>query len=119
LRTNNQPQQLRAGGGRLVTVMLDVELGGFGGMMRRMVGVPCGGVRMMSGLFMVARFMMPGGFAMMPGRVFVMVCCFLVMLCGLLGHKSSFDLGPGQHGVDCARLINELSEDRERSKTRR
>jgi len=49
-----------------------------------------GGMGVMSGEVMIAGFMVARGFAMMTGRVFVMFCCFVMMLGCLLGHESSF-----------------------------
>jgi hypothetical protein len=46
-------------------------------------------VRVVGRLVMVARFVVRRGFAMVPSRVFVMFCCFVMMFCCLLGHKSS------------------------------
>jgi hypothetical protein len=45
-----------------------------------------GGMGVMSGEVMIAGFMVARGFAMMTGRVFVMFCCFVMMLGCLLGH---------------------------------
>jgi hypothetical protein len=69
--------------------MLDVQLGSFLGVMRGMVRVALRRVRVVGRLVMVARFVVRRGFAMVPSRVFVMFCCFVMMFCCLLGHKSS------------------------------
>jgi hypothetical protein len=74
---------LCAGGFRLVAVMCDVQLCRFGRVVGSVVQVALSGVRVVAGSFVVARLMMPSGFAMVPSRVFVMLCC-LVMMFGCL-----------------------------------
>jgi hypothetical protein len=75
--------------------MLDVLLGSLGGVMRRVVQMSLGGVGVVGGHCMVAGFVVLGGFAMMPSGVFVVFGCFVMMFCGLLGHESSLEFGPG------------------------
>jgi hypothetical protein len=70
-------------------VVFDVSLRGFGGMMRGVMMMAMRQVRVMRGEMMIAGFVVARGFAMMPGSVFVMFGCFVVVLGGLLGHKSS------------------------------
>lgn len=48
-----------------------------------------GGVGVMRRHVMIAGFVVARGFAMMPGRVLVMFCCFVMMLGCLFGHRSS------------------------------
>jgi len=79
----------------LVTVMLDVLLGGLGGVMRGVVQMSLGGVGVVGGQFMVAGFVVLGGFAMMASGVVVVFGCLVMMFCGLLGHESSLEFGPG------------------------
>jgi hypothetical protein len=57
--------------------------------MRGMVQVTLRGVRVMGRLMMVAGFVLRCGFAMVPSRVLMMFCCFVMMFCRLLGHRSS------------------------------
>ena len=59
-----------------------------GGVMKMAMGK----VRVMRGEVVIARFVMARGFAMMARSMFVMFGCFLMVLSGLLGHKSSLDL---------------------------
>jgi hypothetical protein len=46
-------------------------------------------VRMMRRGLVVARLVVPGGLAMMSGRVVVVFRCLVVMFCCLSGHASS------------------------------
>ena len=85
--------KLGAGSLGLVTVMLDVLLGGLGGVVHGVVQMALGSVGVVGGYFMVAGFVVLGGFAMMPGGVFVVFGCSEMMFCGLLGHVSSIELG--------------------------
>ena len=96
--------ELRAGRLRLLPVMLRVILGGFRGVVQGMVKVALSGVGVVGCGLVVTRFVMLGRFAMMPCSVLVMFGCLDVMLCCLLGHVSSSNLGLGGHRVDCARL---------------
>ena len=54
-----------------------------------MVQVTLRGVRVVSCLVVVARFVMRCGFAMVPSRMLMMFRCLVMMLCCLLGHESS------------------------------
>ncbi|MGD0957147.1 MAG: hypothetical protein ABR953_10015 [Candidatus Acidiferrales bacterium] len=45
-------------------------------------------MRVMRRGLVVACLVVPGGLAMMPGRVVVMFRCLMVVLCRLLGHAS-------------------------------
>ena len=85
--------KLGAGSLGLVTVMLDVLLGGLGGVVHGVVQMALGSVGVVGGYFMVAGFVVLGGFAMMPGGVFVVFGCSEMMFCGLLGHVSSIEFG--------------------------
>jgi hypothetical protein len=69
--------------------VLGVELGGLTGMMRRVLMMAVGGLRVMPGGLVVAQLMVLGGFTMMPGRVLVMLGCFAVVFRCLLGHSAS------------------------------
>jgi len=69
--------------------MLNVLLGRLRSVMRSMVQVPLCGMRVVGCSLMISGFVMRRGFAMMPGRVLMMFCCFVVMFCRFLGHESS------------------------------
>ncbi|MGH9773539.1 MAG: hypothetical protein ACRD50_01170 [Candidatus Acidiferrales bacterium] len=84
LAPNYSGDSLRTRSFRLVPVVLDVKLGCLGGVVSRMVMMALSCVCVMGGRFMVARFVVFGGFAMMSRRVLVMFCCFAMMLCCLL-----------------------------------
>jgi hypothetical protein len=58
---------------------------------------------MMSGQFMGSRFVMLGGFAMMAGRVFVVLGCFVMMVRCLVGHVPSSKFRLGWRSIDYAR----------------
>jgi len=64
--------------------MLDVELCRFGRMVRRVLMMPVGSVRVMRGGLMVACLMMLGCFAVVAGRMLVVFGRLAVMLCSLL-----------------------------------
>jgi hypothetical protein len=81
-------------------VVLGVKLGGFAGVMRRVVMVPVRNVRVMSGEMMIPRFVVTRSLAVMMRGTVVVFRCLLMVLCCLLGHKSSskaskFELGGG------------------------
>jgi hypothetical protein len=63
----------------LVSVVLGVQFGRFGGVMGCVVRVAMGRVRVVSGSLVVARLMVPGGFAMMLGRSLVVFRCLAMM----------------------------------------
>jgi hypothetical protein len=77
---------LRAGGANLVTVVLGVGLGGFDAVMRGVMVVGMGRVRVVRGGFMVTGFVMASRFAVMPRGVLVVFRCFVMMFGCLLGH---------------------------------
>jgi hypothetical protein len=83
--------------------MFDVQLCGLGGVMCGVVQVPLGRVRVMGGQFVGSRFVMLCGFAMMAGRVVVVLGCFVMMLRCLVGHVPSSRFGLGWRSIDCAR----------------
>jgi hypothetical protein len=64
-------------------MVLDVQFGRFSGVMGCMVRVATGRVRVMSRALVVARLMMPGGFAMMLRRLLVVLGCPEMVLCCL------------------------------------
>jgi hypothetical protein len=80
---------LLAGCPGFLSMMLSVLFCRFRGVMRGMVQVTLRGVRVVGRHFVVAGFVMRRRFAMVPSRVFVMFCRFVMMLCRLLGHESS------------------------------
>ena len=81
--------QLLAGGFGGFAVLFGVSLGGFGGVVRRVMKMAVGDVGVMSGDVMIFFFVVPRGFAMMMRRKFVMLGSLVVMLGCLLGHVSS------------------------------
>ena len=60
--------------------MLGVMTARFGMVMFGMAGVTMGAMRVVSGLFMITSFVMPGGFAVMLGCMFMMLCSAVVMV---------------------------------------
>jgi len=70
----------------LVSMVLDVQLCCFAGVMGCVMCVSIRRVCVVSGCLMVTRLMMPGGFAMVLCRVLVVLRCFDVVLCCLFGH---------------------------------
>jgi hypothetical protein len=86
-------------------VVFDVKLGGFGGVMGGVMMMAMSGVGVMRGEMMIAGFVVACGFAMMAGRVFVMLGCFVMMFGCLLGHFVLLDVwGIGRAGKDKAGL---------------
>jgi hypothetical protein len=69
--------------------MLYVRLSRFGSVMRSVMQVSLGSVCVMGCYFVVSRFVVPRGFAMVSSRVFVMFGCLMMMFRCLLGHFSS------------------------------
>lgn len=69
---------------RFISVVFRVRLGGFSGVVRRVVKVTLREVSVMGGSFVLSRFMMRSGVTMVPGGVLVVFRCFIVVLCGLL-----------------------------------
>jgi hypothetical protein len=70
-----------------------VQLGRFRSMMRSMMGVAMRGVSVMRSGLMITGFVMPCGLAMMPGCVFVVLGCLMMMFCRFFGHLSSLRWG--------------------------
>ena len=66
--------------------MFGVEFRRFAGVMRGVLRVALRGVRVVRCGFMIAGFMLLSGFTMMARRVFVMVCCLIVMVRCFLAH---------------------------------
>jgi hypothetical protein len=69
--------------------MLDVRLGCFGGVVRGMVMMAVGQVRVMRGQLMSAGLVMVRCFLVVPRCVFVMFCCLVMMFRCLFGHSES------------------------------
>jgi len=67
-------------------MMLNVQFSRFGGVMVCVVRVAVCRVRVVSGGFVVTCFIMPGGFAMVSGRVVVVLGCLVMVLCCLFRH---------------------------------
>ena len=61
-------------------MVLNVQFGRFGGVMGCVMRMPLRRVCVVSGCLVVTRLMVPGGFAMVLGRVLVVLCCFDVVL---------------------------------------
>jgi len=74
---------------RLVSVMFYVEFGCLAGVVSCVLMMSMRRVCVMGGGLVVARVMVLGRFAVMSRRVLVMLCCFLMVLGGLLRHGSS------------------------------
>jgi hypothetical protein len=66
-----------------VTVVFNMQLGRFGGVMGCVMRVPLRRMRVMSGYCVVAFFVMLGGFAMVNCRVLVVLRCLVMMRCCL------------------------------------
>ena len=66
--------------------MFGVELGRFTGVMRRVLRVALGGVRVVRCAFVIAGFVVLSGFAVMACCAFVMLCCLVVMVRCFLRH---------------------------------
>lgn len=69
-----------------LAVMVGVEFAGFFGMMRGVVEVPLGDVRMVARFFMTAGLMLFGGGAMVFGGEVVVLRCLAMMVCCFYGH---------------------------------
>jgi hypothetical protein len=74
---------VRCGG---LAVLFDVRFGRFLSVLRCVVVVTAGQVRVMRSCLMSARFVVVGRFSMVPRRVLVVFCRFAMVLCCLLGH---------------------------------
>lgn len=85
-KANTQQPDSRSGGFCRFAVMFDVELCRFTGVVRSMMVMAVGRVRVMCGEMMVPRFMMPRGFTVMMRGAFVMFCRAIVVLCCFSGH---------------------------------
>ena len=66
--------------------MLGMKFRRFAGVMRRMLCVTFRGVRMVCRRLVITGFVLLAGFTMMASRVFVMLCCLVVMVRCFLGH---------------------------------
>jgi hypothetical protein len=98
--------------------MLDVQLCRFRRVMGSVVQVALCGMRVMGRQFMVSSFMMFCGFAMMPGRVVVVLGCLMMMFCRLFGHLSSSRIWWWAGGLYAAPgFVKNVSANCERSKT--
>jgi len=67
-----------------LTVIFDVCLGRFPGVVHRVFVVTASQVRMMCCRLVFSCFVMFGGFLVVSCGVFVMLCCLVMMLCCLL-----------------------------------
>jgi hypothetical protein len=82
-------RRLRARGFRFSAVLLGMLLGGFSGVMRGVMKMALGGVRVVSGGLVIAVLVVLGRFAVMASCVFMVLRCLGVVLGCLLGHGSS------------------------------
>ena len=80
-----------------MSVVLDVQFGGFGGVVGCVVRVSLRGVGVVSGCLVITSLVMPGGFAMVHRRVLVVFRCFVMVLCCLSRHDR-----PPLKLVECA-----------------
>jgi len=69
--------------------MVSVVFAGFFGMVRRMVEVPFGDVRVVARLFVIAGLMMFGGGTMVFGGEVVVFRCLAMMVSCFYGHGKS------------------------------
>jgi hypothetical protein len=73
---------MRSGVGCGRLVVFDVRLRGLGGVVRSVLMMAVREVRVMRGCFMLAVFVVLGGFLVMTSRVLVMLgCCVMVFCC--------------------------------------
>jgi hypothetical protein len=70
--------------------MCEMGLGGFCGVMDRVLVVTAGQVRMMCRRLVRSCFVVLSGFLVVPGRVFVVLCGFVMMFSCFVCHKSPF-----------------------------
>ena len=73
----------------LVPVMLGVRFRRFDGVVLGVVRVAVGGVGMVRGLFVIAGFVMFGGFLVMVSRFFVVFSGLVMMFCCFFGHSGN------------------------------
>ena len=69
--------------------MLHMQFRCFRSVVRHMVQMSLGGVSVVCGSFVVPCFVVPRGFTMMPGRVFVVLGCVPMVFRCLFGHFPS------------------------------
>jgi hypothetical protein len=98
--------------------MLDVLLGGLGGVVCGVMMMALSRVGMMSSGLVIAGFMLTRGFAVMAGCVFVVFGCFSMVLGRLLGHVSSLNLWWAGRGKTAPGGITGASARHERAATR-
>ena len=70
----------------LFAVFFHVRFTGFLGVIRRMMTVTTGSMRVMGGLFVLPALMMFSGLRMVSRRVSMMFCCFFMVFGCFLGH---------------------------------
>ena len=83
-----------------VPVVLDVRLCRFRRVMQSVLVVPVCCVRVVRRRQMIAGLVVFCGFAMVPGRVLVMLRSVMVMLSSLLRHRTSWTENLGAEGRD-------------------
>jgi hypothetical protein len=67
----------------LIPMMLDMELRRINPMMDRLLAIAMREVCMVRRLFMLVHIIVPRGFLIMVSGLFVLLCSFLVMACGM------------------------------------
>jgi hypothetical protein len=69
--------------------MFGMKLSRFGGMVRRMMRMSVRRMRVVGRRFVIATLVMFRGLSMMLRRVFMVLCCLMVMFYRLLRHSAS------------------------------
>jgi hypothetical protein len=72
--------------------MLRMGFGCFCGMVRGVMQMPLGHLRVMRGGVVIASIVVRSRVPVMASRVFVVLCCLMVMLCCLLRHGVSLSV---------------------------
>jgi hypothetical protein len=67
-------------------VFFHVRLTGFLGVVRRVMTMTTGSVRVMGGLFMLPALVIFSGFGVVSRCMCVVLCCVFMVFCCLLGH---------------------------------
>ena len=65
-------------------MIFNVQFGGFGSVMRCVMMMPVRQMCMVCGLLVASSFVVHGSFPVVSRRVFMMLCCLVMMLCRLL-----------------------------------
>jgi len=81
---------LLTGSAGLVSVVLGVGFGCFGCVMGCVMQMPLGCVCVVGGRLVIAFLVVSGGLAMMASRMLMVLGCFVMAFCRLLGHSVLF-----------------------------